>query len=61
MGFTPDANALAYRRSEQLRLSKEMESYIAARVIQDSREGICWECWGDQLKEESDSVFGDLM
>jgi predicted nucleic acid-binding Zn ribbon protein len=23
--------------------------------------GMCWECWDDQLTEESDSMFGDLM
>jgi hypothetical protein len=24
-------------------------------------DGMCWECWDDQLTEESDSMFGDLM
>jgi len=24
-------------------------------------EGMCWECWDDQLTEESDSIFGDFM
>jgi transcription initiation factor IIE alpha subunit len=24
-------------------------------------EGMCWECWDDQMTEESDSMFGDLM
>ena len=30
---------------------------------QDSEdyEGMCWECWDDQLTEESDSMFGELM
>jgi hypothetical protein len=27
----------------------------------DSYGGMCWECWDDQLTEESDSMFGDLM
>ena len=27
----------------------------------DSYEGMCWECWDDQLTEESDSMFGELM
>ncbi|MGD0645306.1 MAG: hypothetical protein ABSA75_10415 [Candidatus Bathyarchaeia archaeon] len=27
----------------------------------DNFEGMCWECWDDQLTEESDSMFGDLM
>ena len=22
---------------------------------------MCWECWDDQLTEESDMMFGDLM
>ena len=24
-------------------------------------EGMCWECWDEQLTEESDSMFGGLM
>jgi hypothetical protein len=30
---------------------------------QDSKdyEGMCWECWDDQLTEESDSMFDELM
>jgi hypothetical protein len=24
-------------------------------------DGMCWECWDDQLTEESDDMFGDLM
>jgi NMD protein affecting ribosome stability and mRNA decay len=24
-------------------------------------DGMCWECWDDQLTEESDMMFGDLM
>ncbi len=27
----------------------------------DDYDGMCWECWDDQLTEESDSMFGDLM
>jgi hypothetical protein len=27
----------------------------------DSYEGMCWEYWDDQLTEESDSMFGELM
>lgn len=27
----------------------------------DQYEGKCWECWDDELTEESDSMFGDLM
>ena len=24
-------------------------------------DGMCWECWDDQLTEESDSMFDELM
>ena len=23
--------------------------------------GLCWECWDDQLTEESDDMFGDFI
>ncbi len=27
----------------------------------DDYDGMCWECWDDQLTEESDSMFDELM
>jgi len=24
-------------------------------------DGMCWECWDDQLTEESEDMFGDVM
>ena len=27
----------------------------------ESYEGLCWECWDDQLTEESEMMFGDLI
>ena len=27
----------------------------------DDHEGMCWECWDNQLTEESDSVFEELI
>jgi hypothetical protein len=24
-------------------------------------DGMCWECWDDQLTEESDSMFGEVI
>jgi len=24
-------------------------------------DGMCWECWDNQLTEEPDTTFGDLM
>jgi NAD-dependent SIR2 family protein deacetylase len=27
----------------------------------ESYDGMCWECWDDQMTEESDMMFGDVM
>jgi hypothetical protein len=27
----------------------------------ESFDGMCWECWDDQMTEESEDMFGDLM
>ena len=27
----------------------------------ESYDGMCWECWDDQLTEESDSMFDELL
>jgi hypothetical protein len=27
----------------------------------EAYDGICWECWDDQLTEESEDMFGDVM
>lgn len=27
----------------------------------ESFDGMCWECWDDQLTEESMDMFGDVM
>lgn len=27
----------------------------------EAYDGMCWECWDDQLTEESDMMFEDLM
>jgi len=32
-----------------------------ARKNTEDYDGMCWECWDDQLTEESDDMFGDLM
>jgi len=24
-------------------------------------DGMCWECWDDQLTEQSETMFGDVM
>jgi hypothetical protein len=32
-----------------------------SREEHESYGGMCWECWDDQLTEESDTISGDLM
>jgi len=38
---------------------------VCGREIDESEfedyDGMCWECWDDQLTEESDDMFGDVM
>jgi hypothetical protein len=45
--------------------NKKRHCKVCGREIteQDSEDyvGMCWGCWGDQLTEESDSMFDDLM
>ncbi|MGF3573581.1 MAG: hypothetical protein ACQXXG_09215 [Candidatus Bathyarchaeia archaeon] len=47
---------------------KEKEEYhceICGREITkeeyETYDGMCWECWDDQLTEESEDMFGDVM
>lgn len=48
--------------------NKEKEEYyceVCGRKISkeeyESYDGLCWECWDDQLTEESEMMFGDVM
>jgi len=27
----------------------------------ETYDGMCWECWDDQLTEEAEDMFGDIM
>lgn len=27
----------------------------------EAYDGMCWECWDDQMTEESEMMFGDVM
>ncbi|MGF3573566.1 MAG: hypothetical protein ACQXXG_09140 [Candidatus Bathyarchaeia archaeon] len=46
---------------------KEQKFYCSVCGCEISEEeyglydGMCWECWDDQLTEESDDMFGDVM
>lgn len=43
----------------------KLQCQVCGREItkEDSEhyDGMCWECWDDQLTEEADSTFDDLM
>jgi hypothetical protein len=45
--------------------SQEYHCEVCGREISEEDyeqyDGMCWECWDDQLTEESDTMFGDLM
>jgi len=44
---------------------KEYRCEVCGRKISkedyEDDDGMCWECWDNQLTEESDDMFGDLM
>jgi CRISPR/Cas system-associated protein Cas10 (large subunit of type III CRISPR-Cas system) len=46
---------------------KEQKYYcsVCGREIDEEEyenyDGMCWECWDDQLTEESEDMFGDVM
>jgi len=62
---------LRMRRNEDVAVSekheKEEKHYCSVCGREISKEeyeafdGMCWECWNDQLTEESDTMFGDVM
>ena len=51
-----------------INMSQEQRKYhcdVCGREISKAEyedyDCMCWECWDDQLTEESDDMFGDLM
>ena len=61
-------NKLHEQRKRKPKMVKEKEEYhceVCGRRISkedyEDYDGMCWECWDDQLTEESDDMFGDLM
>jgi hypothetical protein len=55
-------------RSEASKMSPDQKKYTCSvcgkEISQQENEdydGKCWECWDDQLTEESDSMFDELM
>ena len=57
-----------HKKEENSAPAKDEEKFycsVCGREIDEeeyeSYDGMCWECWDDQLTEESDDMFGDVM
>jgi DNA-directed RNA polymerase subunit RPC12/RpoP len=52
-------------RNDGERNDKQYHCSICGREISEEDfedfDGMCWECWDDQLTEESEDMFGDVM
>lgn len=44
---------------------EKITCYVCGREISedesDEYDGLCWECWADQLTYESASMYGELL
>ena len=68
LNATTTAYAINQKKLERLEVTEEKNTgkcKVCGKEIsqQDSEDydGMCWECWDDQLTEEADSMFDDLM
>jgi hypothetical protein len=51
---------LEMTEEKNMRKCKVCRKAISQQDSEDY-EDMCWECWDDQLTEESDSMFDELM
>jgi hypothetical protein len=56
------------RKTEKNKEEEKEQKYycsVCGREIDkdeyESYDEMCWECWDDQMTEESDMMFGDVM
>jgi hypothetical protein len=53
------------KRKNECKTEEKFYCSVCGREIDEDEfedyDGMCWECWDDQLTEESDDMFGDLM
>jgi hypothetical protein len=51
--------------SKEARKRRKFFCSVCGREITEEEsenyDGMCWECWDDQLTEESDMMFGDFI
>jgi len=63
------AIALKKHKDDKITSSKDengkLYCVVCGREISEEEyedyDGMCWECWDDQLTEESEMMFGDVM
>jgi DNA-directed RNA polymerase subunit RPC12/RpoP len=52
-------------KNDEERNDKQYHCSVCGREISEEDfedfDGMCWECWDDQLTEESEDMFGDVM
>ena len=53
------------KKRKKKKEEKQFHCSVCGREISEeeyeSYDGMCWECWDDQLTEESETMFGDVM
>ena len=71
-GNAPNATTTAYainqKKLEKYEVTEEKKTIhckVCGKEIDqndyESYDGMCWECWDDQLTEESDTMFDELL
>ena len=58
--FELKRSKLEVTEEKNVRKCKVCGKAISKQDIEDF-EDMCWECWDDQLTEESDSMYDELM
>lgn len=53
------------RKTSEEESGKKFYCEVCGREIDEDEyenfDGMCWECWDDQMTEESEDMFGDVM
>jgi len=56
---------LRNQHQDQKKAKKKRHCTVCGREVDqeeyDDYDGMCWECWDNQLTEESDMMFEDVM
>lgn len=55
------ASKIAYLIEKGVKTENILALAFNEKAASESYDELCWECWDDQLTEESDSMFDELM